>query len=94
MLQHALNSNKTLEYIDFNFRNQNILEAILGKNNSSDLNENEFSSDNPKEEKAPNTLNTDPTSKSAPLFFISPKSRHEENENELSSLSSHSVHPH
>ncbi|MFO2746408.1 Dot/Icm T4SS effector LegL3 [Legionella pneumophila serogroup 1] len=94
MLQHALNSNKTLEYIDFNFRNQNILEAILGKNNSSDLNENEFSSDNPKEEKAPNTLNTDPTSKSAPLFFISPKSRHEENENELSSLSSHSVHLH
>ncbi|HIC7359458.1 TPA: Dot/Icm T4SS effector LegL3 [Legionella pneumophila] len=88
MLQHALNSNKTLQYIDFNFRNQNILEAILGKNN------NEFSSDNPKEEKAPNTLNTDPTSKSAPLFFISPKSRHEENKNELSSLPSYSVHLH
>ncbi|AMP89689.1 type IV secretion protein Dot [Legionella pneumophila] len=94
MLQYALDSNKTLQFVDFKFRNQNILEAILGKNNSSDLNEKEFSTDNTKKEVSPNTLNTDPTSKSAPLFFISSKSRLEENENELPSLPSQSAHLH
>ncbi|HAU1190381.1 TPA: Dot/Icm T4SS effector LegL3 [Legionella pneumophila] len=94
MLQYALDSNKTLQFVDFNFRNQNILEAILGKNNSSDLNEIEFSSDNTKEERVSNTLNADPTGKSAPLFFISSKNQLEENEKQSPSLLSHGIHLH
>ncbi|HAT8178591.1 TPA: type IV secretion protein Dot [Legionella pneumophila] len=94
MLQYALDTNKTLQLIDFKFRNQNILEAILGKNNSSELDEHEFLTDNTKEERPSATLNTDPASKSAPLFFIPSKNRDEENEKQLPFLPSHSVNLH
>lgn len=98
MVQYALDSNNSLEFIDIKFRNQNILEMIFGKNNSSDLSNHEFSTDNPvttdntnhKEERLSDSLNH-PTIKSTKLFSPPPQNRDEDNGKQLAPLSNHGV---
>lgn len=99
ILQYALDSNKSLESVDIKFRNQNILEMIFEKNNSSDLSNDEFSIDNSKatgntnqkEEKLSDNFNQDPTIKSTKLFSPLPRNKVEDNDKQFVPLSNHDV---